>query len=262
MIACVFEDGPKVPPAAVFQGNREPYFFNDIASYQISELLKSSWELFWRNGTASFNGFIFLKLVRNFISLARAHVDEGEWIEFFYDALRAHMSTAAINILYEVLIAVIALPAHSSDKLQALDVSVFGPHKKHVNYCFKKLTAKQVLDHGKQVYMTGVDVWQSIESGNEMAVKMSNVVSGFRRSDLWPLCTGEVCKNGIREPWGCESIVSQQCIINKKRHEYLAYRLHGPPKISERLAFVDTTLGIELIRKDVRETLKDLENVR
>lgn len=91
-----------------------------------------------------------------------------------------------------------------------------------------------------------------------MASNLSNIVLLFHKSGLWPLCVRQICKNGIREAWGCDSIVLQQHIVNNTRHEHHLYRRHGASEMTVTSAFVDTTFDIELTQKDVLETLKDL----
>lgn len=61
VITCVLTEVHKVLPAAMFKGNRESSISNFMASYPVSELLKSPWKRFWIKGKTSFDGFTFFE---------------------------------------------------------------------------------------------------------------------------------------------------------------------------------------------------------
>lgn len=56
--------------------------------------------------------------------LAREKVPHDEWIALHFDDLGAHFTSEVMELFYNSRIAVFAQPAHTSDQVQPLDVSV------------------------------------------------------------------------------------------------------------------------------------------
>lgn len=145
VLVAIFADGHGVLPAVVFKGGREPSLSNGIVPRQVSNDVPESWRAFWRKEVALFDFYLFVQWACALIPLARAQVNAGEWIVLLYDALRVHVTCEVINALHMNCIAVVAMPAHTSDRMQPLDVSVFGPFKSFANRTVQEITARQVL---------------------------------------------------------------------------------------------------------------------
>lgn len=76
-------------------------------------------------------------------------------VVIFYDAVRSHLTCSVINKLYNANIVVIAFPAHPSNCLQFLDVSMFDPFEIYVRQsyqdrlertCSRFMASKDYLD--------------------------------------------------------------------------------------------------------------------
>lgn len=55
----------------------------------------------------------------------RENVWQNQWVVLFYDGFGAHLVSDVMKFLAEQKIAVMALPAHSSDKIQPLEIYFF-----------------------------------------------------------------------------------------------------------------------------------------
>lgn len=259
VLACVFADGSPIAPAVVFRGEREPLLTSPTISRKASEVVKDPWLLFWRKDVASVDTGIFRRWIDNFIPLARAHVHSSEWIILYYDALRSHMSAGVVHKLAESKIAVMALPAHTSDRLQPLDVSVFSAFKHWTNKRIDERISHYATRFVGDKRFGGLDIWECILEGYNAALSSSNVVSGFAKSGLWPLDPAVVCKNGIRATNNDATVVTPHALNTDIRRYLLDFKRHGPPDLRVRGGFICTERGIELTRPDVRSELRLLE---
>lgn len=122
----VFADGSPTAPAVMCRDEREPMLISETKSKRESEVVFPLWSVSWRKDLASVDTIIFQRWIDKFIYVVRHKVDEEMWIVLFFEALRAHMSPYVIEKTSKNQIAVMELPAYSSDRLQNLDVVVFG----------------------------------------------------------------------------------------------------------------------------------------
>lgn len=148
---------------------------------------------------------IFSRWIDVFISAAGANM-EDEWIVLLYHTLRLHMTVSVIERLVKK-IAVIALPAHTSDRVHPLDVSVFGPMKHYNNKSVRKITLDGQRKISGQYKLKGLNMWAAIIDGFQKSVTKKNIASGFEKSGLWSLNPQILWKSGI-----CESAKYQKTL--------------------------------------------------
>lgn len=67
---------------------------------------------------------------------------EDEQIVLFYDGVRSHITFNVIEKHFAAKISAMELPAHTSDRLKPLEVSVFSPFK---DFAAKALENMEVL---------------------------------------------------------------------------------------------------------------------
>lgn len=262
IIVCVCASGTSVAPGIVFKGVREPTLSSGAMSARVTQLVKEPWSVYWRRDTASVDSYIFGRWIDRFIAAVRTDVDSNDWAVLFYDALRAHMTSTVVEKLYKEKVAVVALPAHTSDRMQPLDVSVFGPMKQ---YTVKHLSQRS-LEMERQIpgeyKLTGIELLDAILHGYEKSITIANITSGFQKSGIWPLNAELLCTNGIRES-SKEPATLTLPEFEKRLHSLrLDFKRFGPPRVRIRGGFVDTEAGLELTRDDVRDEIKALEEVR
>lgn len=174
LLLAIFADGCSVLPAVVVQGKREPTLSDFGSVKKVTDVVYKSWKVYWRSENASVETVIFPKWVHDFIPRARERIADGEWIVLFYNVLRAHMTCEVINLFNNNMIAVMELPAHTSDHLQPLDVSVFGPLKHYVNQFIEEACA-EARKVCVRASLDGIPVWDAIYKGYGKALAEKNV---------------------------------------------------------------------------------------
>lgn len=119
----------------------------------------------------------------------------------FYDALRPHLTPQVINIYRDKNIYVCALPAHTSHRLQPLDVSLFQPLKKFTH---------DFLENHQQLYGTPGKLYQIITEFTDGVVKaftLENITHGVLNSGLWPHFFACLVENGIKYSYFDDGVV-------------------------------------------------------
>lgn len=115
-------------------------------------------------------------------------------------------------MLFNRKISVIALPAHASDQQQPLNISVFRPMKTYARNAVRGITLRQVRQHPNKVYISGLDVWESMITAYKKSVTTQNVFSGFRSSELWLLDVKAACKSVLRASLSDDTLVFATCV--------------------------------------------------
>lgn len=91
------------------------------------------------------------------------------------------MTIESLNLAKTNSVIIDALPAHCSNKLQPLDVSVYAPFKAHYN----SAVDSWLLHHpGKP--MTIYEVAQCVGLTHEWALTPSNIKAGFKATGIFP----------------------------------------------------------------------------
>lgn len=126
------------------------------------------------------NGECFLQ------TLEHLHEKSGSSVEnkilLVMDNAECHMNIQVVEFAIEHGIVIVTLPPHTTDKLQPLDVSVFGPFK---TYLRDLLNHHSLMHPNKQI-----TVHQLPEFASEAWTKAStpsNILSGFRSTGIWPI---------------------------------------------------------------------------
>jgi len=259
LLACVNAAGEDFLPAPVFKGVREPLITVNLTPRPVSSLLPEGWKAFWRKDLGSVDQAVFRKWVKIFVPLVRKKYNEDTWLIMFYDAARSHMTSDVIGLFLENKIAVMALPSHTSDRTQPLDLSVFGPLKHFTNVEISKCTKRQPVVFNKSGKLSSYDVLCSITAGYNDSFTKSNICSGFAKCGLWPFDVEVLAGFGIRQGATDERVVSGEVLRDMTRSLALEYKRHGYGDANIKSGFIDTVLGIELTRKDVLDLLKALE---
>jgi len=76
---------------------------------------------------------------------------------------------------------VVALPAHTCDSLQPLDVCVFGPFKHYKNRVVAERTERMSSNGGGFGALGSYDVIQAFLMGYSMAFTTKKIISGFAK---------------------------------------------------------------------------------
>ena len=114
----------------------------------------------------------FPKYLLHFIRYAKFNLQSK--CLFILDNQSSHISPGGFNICKENGIVLLALPPHTSHRLQPLDVSVFGPFKRNFN---QRADAWMVNNPGKT--LTIQDLPELIGLAYPRAFTPCNIRTGF-----------------------------------------------------------------------------------
>lgn len=152
----------------------------------------------------------------------------------FLDEYRAHMSFRALTLLEKAGVVVFTLPAHTSDTLQQLDVSVFGLIKGSSSALIDGIgaTALKICIHNYNIDNTDVlkvIKWSCLEEENPQ-----HIISGFLKSGLWALDGRMYCKRGLRCSIADKDLVPGVEIEKRARKIFISMKGFGAEKPSDK----------------------------
>ncbi|XP_036149238.1 uncharacterized protein LOC118647803 [Monomorium pharaonis] len=122
----------------------------------------------------------FLIFLAHFIHHAKPTKEEP--VLLMLDNHSSHINIEVVNKAKNNNIILFSFPPHCSYRLQPLDVGVYGPFK---NYMSRYQTAWMHNNPGKT--MTIYDLPGIVKDSLPLALNPSNIMSGFRKSGIWPL---------------------------------------------------------------------------
>lgn len=163
---------------------REPFLSYKASSKKVLKVVRRRRTPFGQKDVVCVDTVIFQRWVEIFILNGWSALEEKKWIVLYYDGLRAQMYSAVIEDLLKHKSFAIVLPDHTSNRLQPLEVSLFGPLKHHVTARVKDCFAKAcAMGYNKKV--GGLDLWKSIVHAFGDAFTLDNASSGFTNSRRW-----------------------------------------------------------------------------
>ncbi|XP_030753191.1 uncharacterized protein LOC115880193 [Sitophilus oryzae] len=122
---------------------------------------------------------IYFKVAEHFIKSVRASKDNPTLL--IVDGHSSHKSVKAVNLCREHGIVVITLPPHCTNRLQPLDLTVFGPFKSYLN---SEMDIWMTNHPGERI--TEYDMGPLIGNAFRRAATPNNICSGFKTSDIFP----------------------------------------------------------------------------
>ena len=103
---------------------------------------------------------------------------KSQYILLLTDGYGAHVQFNTLQLMKENRVIVIAMPAHTSHRLQPLDVSVFSAYKSYIQKEIHTMAkCKTILD--------AFDIAICIRNAYSSSHTTVNIVSGFYRSGAW-----------------------------------------------------------------------------
>lgn len=97
------------------------------------------------------------------------------------------MTSLVIEDVHQNHIAVVALPALTSDSLNPSDVSVFSAMKRYAKEKDEQINIKQQRYCANQVYMISLAILNTINQAHDAALSKQNIKYGSRNSSTRPL---------------------------------------------------------------------------
>lgn len=125
---------------------------------------------------------LFLNWLQHFASSIPSGVSPSNRALLIFDGHGSHVAYNTIEEARRLGIDLVTLPAHTSHKLQPLDVSVFSPFK---NY-FKQQRSKW-MSNNPNIEIGREELATIASMTFKQALTPANIISGFRRTGIWPL---------------------------------------------------------------------------
>lgn len=174
-----------------------------------------------------------------------------KYIILFYDSLRAHMCSKVIDFLKHNII-VVALPAHTTHKLQPLDIILFSCWKSGIRFYFKcieqdiydKMRSDEIRCNEYKLEHKLSDILMATKFAVNRSFTTHNIQSSFEKNGIWPLDISSIYNSDIRYSKLSENSIDKHNLLELKNDLVLKHRNNGPLPVKENSGFVDTTLGI------------------
>ena len=171
LMACVSAMGTFIPPFMVFPRARmNPQLLKDCLPGTKGYANPSGW----------MDASLFLKFLEHLISCT--HPTKERPILLILDGHCSHKSLEAIELARNSGIVMITLPPHTTHRLQALDVSVFGPFK---IYLSGEIDLWMTNHPGHRV--TDYDLGGIVKNAFIRACTPKNIISGFESTGIYPI---------------------------------------------------------------------------
>lgn len=182
----------------------------------------------------------FLWWAKHFVDYIAPLTLGGKKLLLMYYDYRAHMSLDVLSLFKQKNSIVYRLPAHSSGKLQPLDVVAFSVFKTKLNDVVHE-SMSSVGENGANVY----DVCDMMHKAYKDTFVASVIKSSFQRSGVWPISPKKLMSvprpiNG--ELQGTATIIQMEEMMEERRKEF-AGTVFGDRITLPSTGFVDTTKG-------------------
>jgi DDE superfamily endonuclease len=180
VVECVCADGTLLPPFIIFKGKH-------IQSTWLSSSVPDNWmaSVSPKGWTSNYLGLRWL--IRNFEPNTREKAAGRQRI-LILDGHGSHLTPPFVEFCDQHKISILCMPAHTSHRLQPLDVSVFASLK---HWYRRETDSRMRVSH---VAVPKAAFIQIYEKARPKALTVHNVQSGFRKTGLIPYAPGMVIR--------------------------------------------------------------------
>ncbi|XP_059073557.1 uncharacterized protein LOC131874281 [Cryptomeria japonica] len=133
---------------------------------------------------------LFLNWLYHFARFVTGGVSPTNIHLLIFDSHRSHVALTTIHEAKSLGIDLLALSAHTSHKLQPLDLSVFSPFKAH----FKSERSKWMAKH-PHIEIRRTELAELASKAFKLALTSENIIAGFQRTRIWPLNKNDLCND-------------------------------------------------------------------
>ncbi|KAH9292038.1 hypothetical protein KI387_042776 [Taxus chinensis] len=173
ILCCVNAAGQSIPGFYLFKG--KSHLENYIAGCEPGACMATQ-------SHAWMTKDLFMNWLHHFASSVPGGVSPTNRHLLIFDGHGSHVALGTIQEARSLGIDLLTLPAHTSHKLQPLDVSVFAPFKTY----FKEERRKWIVaNHGIDVKRA--ELAELGSKAFKRALTPSNIKAGFKRTGIWPL---------------------------------------------------------------------------
>lgn len=170
-ICAMSASGIYIPPLIIFPRKRmSPALTKNGPAEGIYAITDNGWS----------DETCFLKWLKHFQT--HTSVSQANPVLLILDNHYSHISLSIYNYCRENGIVMLSLAPHTSNRLQPLDVSFFGPLK-----CAFNKECDSFLRSGKQEKITFFDLAKIFNNAYVKVATMGKAMSGFESTGIWPL---------------------------------------------------------------------------
>ncbi|XP_044764429.1 uncharacterized protein LOC123320994 [Coccinella septempunctata] len=162
--------GNALPPAMIFpRVNFKPHMLHGAPSGTLGLATPSGW----------MNSELFVSVIKHFIFHSGSSKLNPTLLLF--DNHESHLSIETLNLAKDNGVVILTLPPHCSNKLQPLDVSVFGPFKTYYN---SALDSWMMTNPG--IPVTIFQIAECVGYAFDKSMTPNNIKAGFEKCGIVP----------------------------------------------------------------------------
>lgn len=162
--------GVSLPPAMIFpRVNFKPHMLHGAPSGTLGLATPSGW----------MNSELFVSVIEHFIFHSGSSTSNPTLL--LLDNHESHLSVETLNLAKDNGVVILTLPPHCSNKLQPLDVSVFGPFKTYYN---SALDSWMMTNPG--IPVTLFQIAECVGHAFDKSMTPNNIKAGFKKCGIVP----------------------------------------------------------------------------
>lgn len=170
-VCCIINAyGHALPPVILFpRVHFKKHMINGAPPGTIGLACQSGW----------MNTDLFIETLKHFIKFTNSSKENPSLL--IMDNHESHISLSSVDLAKSNGVTILTLPPHCSNRLQPLDVSVYGPFKKYYN---SAVDAWLQNNPGRTLDI--YNIAPCINSAFEKSMTMKNIQAGFKATGIYP----------------------------------------------------------------------------
>ena len=227
----------------------------NIQTQTYSDFLPPDTVVALRDESGGVDGRSFLAWARIFVEIVKHLTAGGRKLMLIYDSYRAQLSIAVLELFKSNNIVVLALPAHTSGKLQPCDLVVFGELKRVLQE-----SVSGTMDLLGIKFFDMYDFCALLRHAYETSFTTRNVSAGFRRSRIWLLDTRKIITGPLlKDTDEIGTLVSPEQLLQlyEEKRECARKEIIGEDVITISNSFVNSTRGAVMTGKAAMAVVRD-----
>lgn len=121
---------------------------------------------------------LFMKILNHFIRHSGSSKENPSLL--IYDNHETHISVSVVNMARDILVTILTLPPHSSNKMQPVDLSVFGPFKA---YYYAAIDSWLLLN--PEIPISIYEIAECVGVAHAKAFTPANIIASFKKAGIW-----------------------------------------------------------------------------
>ena len=254
--------GDAGPCLFVLKESQQPYrCITDYRTPKIDTLanhLPSSAVVAMRPEGGGVDQYNFLEWARHFVSHVKGLTTNGRKVLLIYDGYRSHMSLQVLQLFALSNIVVYTLPAHSSGKLQPLDVVAFESFKRSLNEVMYRRI--DLFKEGATVF----DICDMIIRAYRTTFVPHIIRYSFLRSGIWPCDDKRLMTEARPADESLQrtlTVDEMEKLLEEKRIQYADNTIGARVTVLDN-GYVDTTKGTVLTSAEVLKVVTERAKVQ